>query len=269
MTDRFPPASEDLIRRCHRNAIASYRSFADATEGGRYIERPGLVLIDTGAADSMGNAAFVTRPPEDPPGLIGDVRSFFSDGGRPWVIIAFPEAAEAIRPAATAGGLLDEGSFPGMVLDPLPGTVPDPPAGYRVETVRTLSELRLFERTGSAAYGFDYSEPDARWLERPDLTLFLGSVGPEAVALGALIVSEDIAGLAYIGTLATHRRRGFAEALVWRAVQEGRRKGCDLAYLWATPIGRLVYDRMGFQRILDYRLWTEPGAPLPPSIHPR
>ena len=81
-----------------------------------------------------------------------------------------------------------------------------------------------------------------------------------------MIVAYGLAGVAYIGTVPEARRRGFAQALVGRILSDGRGQGCEAAYLWATPMGYGVYARMGFERILDYEIWSSPGNPLPPSI---
>jgi N-acetylglutamate synthase-like GNAT family acetyltransferase len=96
--------------------------------------------------------------------------------------------------------------------------------------------------------------------------MYLGYDGEEPVSLAALIVAHRIGGIAYVGTVPEARRRGFAEGVVWRAIADARQFSCDAAYLWATPMGRAVYEGMGFRRILDYRIWSAPHSPLPAAI---
>jgi GNAT superfamily N-acetyltransferase len=255
-----------FVARCHANAAEDYRAFARGSAGGAIEEGPGFAFISTAAADSMGNPAFVSEPASDPPRMVERATAFFSKHHVPWILIAFPEATESLRSAATAGGLLDEGEFPGMVLDPIPGRIPPPPRDFRVERATNREQLELIERTGAAAYGMPYSAPDVRWLDVPGLGLYLGLYRGEPVSLGALIVAHGVAGVAYIGTVGAFRRRGFAEAVVWQIVSDGRDHGCDVAYLWATPMGRTVYERMGFRRLLDYHIWSSPGDPMPKEI---
>jgi GNAT superfamily N-acetyltransferase len=255
-----------LIARCHANAIDDYRAFARYSVGGAVEEGPGLVLISSAAADSMGNPAFVTRPPQDPAALVGRATSFFRAHHVPWILITFPEATDAMTPSASAAGLRDQGAFPGMVLDPIPERIPPPPTDFLVERATTLDQLELIERTGAKAYGKPYSAPDEGWLRSPEMSLYLGRYRGEPVSLGALIVAHEVAGVAYIGTVDGFRRRGFAEAVVWQLVAEGRQRGCDVSYLWATPMGRTVYEGMGFRRLLDYHIWSSPGDPLPAGI---
>ena len=259
-------ARRKLIARCHANAMEDYRAFARGSLGGAIEEGSGFALISTAAADSMGNPAFVTEPPSEPGAMVARAAAFFQEHNAPWILIAFPESAEPMRLAALASGMLDEGDFPGMVLEEIPPRIPSPPEGFRVERAVTPAQLELIERTGARAYGMPYSEPDDRWLDVPGLGLYLGRYHGEAVALGALIVAHGVAGVAYIGTVEGFRRRGFAEAVVWRIVSDGREQGCDVAYLWATPMGRSVYEKMGFRRLLDYHIWSSPGEPMPRAI---
>jgi len=256
----------DLVARCHANTVEDYRAFARVSRSGAIEEVPGLVLISTGDSDSMGNPAFVTHVPSDPDGLIRRVTEFFEGRRLPWILIAFPEAADALRDPARAAGLRDEGAFPGMVLRPLPSRPSPLPEGFRVHRVETPPELEALERTGSSAYGKEYVPPDGDWLSAPGVSLYLGYRGKTPVSLGALIVAHRIAGIAYVGTVPDQRRQGFAEAIVRRAIADGRASGCDAAYLWATPMGRTVYERMGFRRLLDYQIWSAPHSPMPAAI---
>jgi GNAT superfamily N-acetyltransferase len=264
--DRARTIEAELLARCHANTLEDYRAFARATRNGAIEESSELALIFTGDSDSMGNPAFVTRRPDDPVAVVRRAESFFGARKAPWMLLTFPEATEPMRPAARAAGLRDEGDFPGMILHPLPGSEPAAPSGFSVRPAESMAELEALERTGAKAYGKEYSPPESEWLGTPGVTLYVGYLEDDPVSIGALIVAHRVAGIAYIGTAPEHRRRGFAEGIVWRAVRDGRALGCDAAYLWATPMGRGVYERMGFRRILDYHIWTAPHSPLPEAI---
>ena len=74
--------------------------------------------------------------------------------------------------------------------------------------------------------------------------------------------------LTYVSLVATHprfRRRGIGAALSWQAalVQEGVPSA-----LLSTDEGRLLYDRMGYLRLLRFTFWyrmrgTQPAASAP------
>jgi len=256
----------ELIARCHANALEDYRAFGRASAGGAIEERPGLVLVSTNSEDSLENAAFVAEPPDDPKELLETARTFFGARRRPWCMILFPEVREPMRPFLEAAGFFDEGRFPGMLMRPIPNEAPPLPAGLRIEKAETMEQLEDLERAAAQAYGVAYTGPDPRWLASPSISLYVGYLREKPVVHGLLVAAHGIAGVGYIGTEPEWRRHGFAEAIVWRIVSDGRAMGCDAAYLWATPLGHNVYAKMGFERILDYEIWSAPGSPLPASV---
>ena len=50
------------------------------------------------------------------------------------------------------------------------------------------------------------------------------------------------------------RRHGDAEAVTWAAIREGFRRGAAFANLQASPMGRPIYERMGFITPTEYRV---------------
>ena len=256
----------ELLSRCHANALEDYRAFARVTAGAAVEEEPGSVFVDLAGGDSLENVAFFTEAPTDPTEALGRAIRFFRRRKRPWSVLLVPKTKRAMRPALAARGFLNEGRFPGMILRPLPERGRKVPDGFVVRRAETLADLEDIQRAASHSYGVPYERPDPDWLRSPAISLYAGYSENEPVAHGALIVAYGIAGIAYVGTVPEGRRRGFASALVDRILVEGHRRGCDAAYLWATPMGFAVYERLGFERVLDYEIWSAPGAPLPPAI---
>jgi GNAT superfamily N-acetyltransferase len=260
---------ESIRARCHENSVESYRVFARTTPGGRIEEQDGLVLVDCLASDSMGNVAVVTAPPEDPRQAIEKAKAFFAANRRPWTLFAFPQASHGLERAAVEHGLREEGRFPGLLLDPIPATVPAPPEGVEVHRVDTVEELQVFERTASRAYEVHSGPVYGGWLTYPGFSFHLAYSDGEPVATATLVVSHGIAGIVYVGSVPESRGRGFARAAVWSAIEYGRQQGARASALWATPMGRGMYERMGFQPLTEYRIWSPPDFPLPPAFGPR
>jgi GNAT superfamily N-acetyltransferase len=258
-----------LRARCHENSIESYRVFARTTPGGRIQEENGLVLVDSLATDSMGNVGVVTTAADDPERLLARAEAFFADSQRPWILFALPGGAASLERTAGAHGLLDEGWFPGLVLDPISPQTPAVPQDVKVHRVGTLEELQEFERTASRAYGVESGPVFGGWLNYPGFSFHLARYRGDPVATATLVASHGVAGVVYVGTVPEARGRGFGQAAVWAAIEEGRSQGYSVCALWATPMGRRMYERMGFRPITQYRIWSPPGFPLPPPFHPR
>jgi GNAT superfamily N-acetyltransferase len=256
----------ELVARCHANALEDYRAFARASSEGAIEERPGMVLVCTNSQTSLENVAVVTEPPDDPSDVLDRARRFFTSHRSPWCVLLFPETRSRMRPFLAEVGFADEGRFPGMILRPIPAVTPKPSAGLRIEKAETMDQLEALEHAAARAYGIAYTAPDPRWLRNPGVSHYVGYHGAEVVAHGLLVEAHGVAGVGYVGTIPEWRRRGFAASMVWKIVSDGREHGCDAAYLWTTPLGHNVYAKMGFERILDYEIWSAPGSPLPPSI---
>jgi GNAT superfamily N-acetyltransferase len=260
---RLPP---QLIARCHAAALEDYRLFARYTDGGAIEEDPGSLFVNLDSVDTMENVAFFLDPPSDPVEAFNRAEAFFHRHGRPWCALLFPEAQRAMRPVLAKQGFLDEGKFPGMLRRGPPSATPPAPEGLRIKRADSLNHLEDIQRAASRSYGIPYEPPDPRWLRAPGLSLYVGYLGRRPVVHGALIAAYKVAGVAFVGTVPEGRHRGFARALVGRILSDGASEGCDVAYLWSTPMGFGVYASMGFERILDYEIWSSPGAPLPPAI---
>ena len=260
---RFPA---ELLSRCHANTLEDYRAFARVTAGAAIQEEYGSLFVDLGANDSLENVAFFTEPRRDPKEALSRAHRFFRQRKRPWSVLLAPRAKGTMRPALAARTFQNEGRFPGMIRCPLPSRPRSAADGLVVRKATTLADLREIQRAASRSYGVPYEEPDPNWLRSPEIALYAGYSEDTAVVHGALIEAYGIAGVAYVGTVPEARQRGFASALVERILIDGRRDRCDAGYLWATPMGCGVYQRLGFERVLDYEIWSAPGAPLPTSI---
>lgn len=222
-----------------------------------------MVLTDCFATDSMGNVAVAIAPAPDAERAIGEAEAFFASHRRPWILFVLPDAAPSFEHAAQRRSLRDEGWFPGLVLDPIPTRVPAPPGGVEVHQVDSLEELQLFERTASRAYEVESGPVYNGWLTYPGFSFHLAYYRGEPVATATLVASHGVAGIVYVGTVPEFRGRGFGRAVVWSAIGAGREQGFRTSALWATPLGRPMYERMGFRPQTEYRIWSPPEFPLP------
>ena len=62
----------------------------------------------------------------------------------------------------------------------------------------------------------------------------------------------DTAGIYWVATAEQHRGRGFGVVITRSAVDEAARRGCCMVGLQASPLGKPVYERMGFGVVSEY-----------------
>jgi len=88
---------------------------------------------------------------------------------------------------------------------------------------------------------------------------YVGYLSDQPVGCATLIMSEDgVTSLWNIGTVFQSRRRGIAGALISRALTDAAERGCSASALLASPIGRPLYESIGY-RLIGYNVsYTRP-----------
>jgi GNAT superfamily N-acetyltransferase len=151
--------------------------------------------------------------------------------------------------------------YPNMVLHP----VPAPPAPAAGVTVASVDEPGLDEFVDvSVDIGLprelaaDVFSPDLA--ADPDVRLFTGRLGREAVGTALAIRTGDVSGVYNVSVVPRARRRGVGAALTWAAVAAGRAWGCDPIVLQASAMGLSLYRAMGFRTVKPYAMFTQKTA---------
>ncbi len=106
-----------------------------------------------------------------------------------------------------------------------------------------------------------------RFLEmEPDGCLLADWDGAPAGTATTITYGSD---LAWIGMVLVHpefRRRGIGNALLRRCIESLRERGIRCIKLDATPLGRTVYDNLGFHGEWSLARWERAGAHPQPSV---
>lgn len=215
------------------------------------------------------NVLFALEPPTSLEQVREGVDRLFVRSKTPFQIMATHEAVDHVKPLMEYLGFVARQEIPGMVLDPLPDAYPDPPKNLDVRTVWGPEEARDYVRTAAGGFGtpMDYFDVwvDGLVARSADATLpgaaYLGIVEGRPVATSLRITTGRVAGVYFVSTLPELRRRGFGEAMTWRAAVDGRREGCTLSYLQASVMGRPVYEKMGYRLVEWYQEWSAPAQP--------
>ena len=91
---------------------------------------------------------------------------------------------------------------------------------------------------------------------------FVGTIDDAPVSSAMLFAGAGVAGLYGVATLATHRNRGSATALVQATMKEARAAGFRTCILHASPMAVSLYRRLGFVEYCRLRTYTY----MPPSV---
>lgn len=76
------------------------------------------------------------------------------------------------------------------------------------------------------------------------------------VAASMIIKRDTSAALHWIGTLPEHRNQGFGYIITHATLVEAQRHGCTDGVLFASTLGRPVYERIGFKEYALYKIYV-------------
>jgi len=259
----------DALDRNYRLASAEVLA---SSETGSALETRDVHCVHCGLPVAEFNWAFLKLPGQDPSRVDrGEVERaadraerYFGDLGSPFRFIVRADLAPACETILTRRGhrRLPK-TTPGMSMDPL-RPAPPPPAALRIVRVASPAELADFQRTAFAGFGLPVALGSRfltdRLLELPETALFVGYVGEAPVSTAVLMATGPIAGIYWVSTLESERRKGYAAAVAWAALEAGREIGCTTGSLQASELGRPVYEKMGFVMTAQYALFQRPGA---------
>lgn len=246
------------------NYLDAQRAFMGCSDRGEYVERGRVAIVSCGLAAEALNFGFLKPPYDGAPETAERVRAYFAERKLPFRLAFRGADRERCAPSLEAAGWRAQSDpTPGMTLA-LPARAPAPPSELAIREVRTPEELVGFREAAFAGFGLPVGVARLFLNERlhalPNVRLFAGRAGDETVATSMLVVTGDVAGIYWVATLEAHRGRGYGEAMTWAAAAAGQARGCSVASLQASKLGRPVYARMGFAHVLDYAFLHPPDA---------
>lgn len=163
------------------------------------------------------------------------------------------EAQQALRPeqkqCLEAQGFHEDMWQTGMVL-PIEKQSYDQslPEGDFIWLTEIKSQLK--EWAEGVAKAFSQKEEDAIvrcFADSRIMDLYYYLHNDIVAATGLVYHQKDVAGIYLVGTTPEYRRRGFADAIVRRALKNEAKKGVSTVVLQASEMGFPVYERIGFQ----------------------
>ncbi|MGE5282397.1 MAG: GNAT family N-acetyltransferase [Chloroflexota bacterium] len=251
------------IQRAHLNLIESCRQLYELDPDAEVAVGPGWVFGAGRATHPViSNAAFRSEDGADPGELIARAQEFFSARGRGFSVWGRDGVAadRDLFAAAEAAGLQPVYEMPEMVLR-APVEEPPLPPGAELRRLTTAEQAADYWRVATASYaslGFPAEVfagyRDAAPLLRGNVVAFLAHLDGEPVAIAMTIVSRGVAGIYWVGTLEAARGCGLGRAVTAAATNAGFALGAELASLQASPMGRPIYEAMGYETVFDYRM---------------
>lgn len=261
--------ADDGLGRAHLNLVDSSRLFYELDPGAAIEAEPGW-LFGAGSATHpvISNAAFRRDDRVEGEDFIARALEFFAARNRRFSIWlrAEQDADRDLAAAAEASGFEAVFEMPEMLLGD--GLEAEPlPAGTELRRLSNLREVPDFWQVAKAAYQTNGFPPEVfagytrhEGLLAENVAAFVAYVDGRPASIAMTIVTNGVAGVYWVGSLERARGKGLGRAVTVAATNAGFELGGEIAALQASPLGRPIYAKLGYETAYDYRLLISPAT---------
>jgi GNAT superfamily N-acetyltransferase len=254
-------SSARLLRLADENLAEAHREQARWMDCYRIDERPDALFV---AADTrfpagpLNSVLLLGTDSASAQSVVDRARGWYSELDRGFTIFVRKHNDSELERICESQGLPKLADSPGMVLNERPATR----ALGAQAAIRTLEleDASAFIEVAAAAYesmGMAgaltrklFSRPE-RWLStRWHVEVVFEADEPVAGAM--LLVSPEVCGVYWVGTVPSARGRGHADAVMRSISNHAFDRGARAVILQASPFGEPVYRRMGYREITRY-----------------
>lgn len=190
-------------------------------------------------------------------GLAARVGADFIGRGLPWMWWTTPSYTSPELEESLARLGMVQSQAPGMYVDL--DNVPD--VKSRIGVIEVSPSDDEFADTFIAGFGLP------PFVRDPMQELLGAFDGPEQVALlayrsgnpagvGTGFISGETLGIYNVATVPGERGQGVGTAITSALMGGGRNRGCTHAILHTTPMGRPVYEKLGFEEVCSTAQWV-------------
>jgi hypothetical protein len=256
LTHGWEPATpgDDSILRAFVLSSAEVSAWVAERAGGRAQRWDDVAAADAGSPVLFDNLVVLLAPPAyiDLADVVARVSAFYPPERHFVLLSPWP------TPDLAPHGLQLMGHPPFMTRA-AGGSVPAVPDGLRIVEVADAATLAdvLVVLSGGFGIPVDGSPLSDPALLGGPLRIWVGYAGGQPVATAAARVSHGVIDVEAVATLPDCRGRGYGEALTWAATLADPALP---AVLYASDIGRPVYERMGYLTQFRFTLWHRPPS---------
>jgi GNAT superfamily N-acetyltransferase len=256
------------LQRAHLNLLDSSRQFFELDPGAAIEAEPDW-LFGAGCSTHpvISNGAFRRDDSVDANEFVSQAKEFFTARGRGfsiWVRGGQAEDRDLVA-AAEAAGFQFVYEMPEMTLEEKLEP-PELPAGAELRRLTAIEQANDFWRVAIASYASIGFPPEVfagytnhAGLLAENVVAFLALLDGEPVGIAMTMVSHGVAGVYWVGSLEQARGKGIGRAVTVAATNAGFDLGADVASLQASPMGKPIYEAMGYETAFDYRMFMSPA----------
>ncbi|MGA3086018.1 MAG: GNAT family N-acetyltransferase [Thermodesulfobacteriota bacterium] len=255
--------NHDLIYLADLNYAESMRETARWATNSKIIEQDDLLLIAGGGSTPQTNSAIRVGNHAGPPAeeVMERIETFFGNRKPGYSLHVRRHLDSDLEILCQSAKLMKISDTPGMAVHE-PILIKELPADFKIKSIEDETgaadfasvAIDSFHSLGmSVEFGKNIFEKPERML-RPYNYLAVVYVNERPVSCAMIVFSHSIAGIYWVGTIESFRKKGLAEVCTATVTNEAFRRGASSVILQASPFGEPIYRRLGFKEFTRY-LW--------------
>ena len=255
------------------NLLESIREIARWQNPCECIEEKGLLFVAGPGRFPGAYKNCVARVDETVPAqeVLERARDFFSRRERGFTLFIRESRDKDLDKLLKSAGLILRSDSPCMLID-APLTEFELPAHIRVEHFKEEHHVLDAVKINAEAYqrlGLPAEETQLLFgrpteLLSPRIAGYVAYEGSQPLSTALTIFSNEGAGVYWVGTVATARRRGLGAICTRLATNSGFSHGAPVVTLQASPFGEPIYRKLGYKTYDRLRFYTH-SAPQGPG----
>ncbi len=260
--------ADSRLEPAHLNLVDSSRQFFELDPNAAIEAEPGW-LFGAGSATHpvISNAAFRRDDSIDAEDFIARAGEFFAarDRGFSIWVRAGQASDDDLAAAAETVGFHAVFEMPEMLLGSELAAEPLP-AGAELRRLGTEDEAPDFWKVAKEAYASNGFPPevfagytDHSGLLAENVVAFIVYLDDEPASIAMTIVSHGVAGIYWVGSTERARAQGLGRAVTVAATNAGLGLGAEIASLQASPMGKPIYLKLGYETAFEYQLMMSPA----------
>ncbi len=253
--------NDDLITLADLNHAESLRETARWRADSGIMEQDDLLIITGGDSSPVTNSAMRVghhdRPPADE--VMERVSAYFGSRNRGYSFHLRGHLDSDLEDLCRSAEMVKISESPGMAIyEPI--MTKDLPPGLKVKPIEDKPGAVDFSTVAINSYrslgmpvetGKKIFATPERML-RPYNHLVVAYLNGTPVSGAMLVFSHSIAGIYWVGTVESARKKGLAETCTAAVTNEAFRRGAGCVVLQASKFGEPIYRRLGFKEFTRY-----------------
>jgi len=217
----------------------------------------GAIAIFTASAAASHNFVMILNDAVSS-SAVTELVGYLADAKLPFSVQLRPDVQPGIRELLSDFKLTCTSCAPLMALPDMSDITVGNINGFNVHAIKP-GQASIHAAIAGGSFGVEPGIFSQRItdevLEVPGVHCYVGTINGMDTATALSIMSGSFGGIFNVATLPKHRHKGYGTELTKAAIVGGRDLGASSAVLMASPMGRQLYQKLGFHTLEEWEIW--------------